>query len=76
VAFRRGAFPEIVADGETGFVVETIEEMARALERVGLISPDACRARVEAQFSASRMAQEYGALYRRVVIAARQRIAA
>jgi glycosyltransferase involved in cell wall biosynthesis len=76
VAFRRGAFPETVAHGETGFVVDTIEEMARALERVGLISPEACRARVEQHFNASRMAREYGALYRRVVIAARQRIAA
>jgi glycosyltransferase involved in cell wall biosynthesis len=69
VAFRRGAFPEVVGEGETGFVVETIEEMAAALEGVRGISPEACRARVEQCFSASRMAKEYEELYRRVLSA-------
>ena len=72
VAFRRGAFPEIVADGETGFVVDTLDEMIAALDEVDGISPDACRARVEAQFSATRMAQEYAELYRRVLLSARE----
>lgn len=73
VAFRRGAFPEIVADGVTGFVVDTVEEMAAALARVDRISPAACRAGVEAHFTAARMGREYAALYQDVVrIAGRQ----
>jgi glycosyltransferase involved in cell wall biosynthesis len=75
VAFRRGAFPEVVADGETGFVVDTIEEMGAALKRVGEISPEACRARVERDFSASRMAQEYEELYKRVLSAGSRAVA-
>jgi glycosyltransferase involved in cell wall biosynthesis len=75
IAFRRGAFPEVVEDGETGFVVETIEEMGAALERVGEISPKACRARVERDFSASRMAQEYEELYKRVLSAGSRAVA-
>jgi glycosyltransferase involved in cell wall biosynthesis len=71
VAFRRGAFPEVVADGETGFIVDSIEEMAEAIAEVDRISPEACRARVERQFSASRMAQEYQELYRRVLRSAK-----
>ena len=39
VAFRSGAFPEVVADGETGFVVDSVEEMAQALRKVDQISP-------------------------------------
>jgi glycosyltransferase involved in cell wall biosynthesis len=66
-ALRRGAFPEIVADGDTGFLVDTIEQMASALEAVDRLSPEKCRARVERHFSASRMAQEYEELYRRVL---------
>jgi glycosyltransferase involved in cell wall biosynthesis len=69
VAFRRGAFSEVVADRQTGFVVETIEEMTAALEAVRGIPPEACRARVERYFSASRMAQQYEELYRRVLSA-------
>jgi glycosyltransferase involved in cell wall biosynthesis len=71
VAFRRGAFPEVVADGQTGFVVDSTDEMAAALDDVNRISPQACRARVERQFSANRMAGEYEALYRRILMVPR-----
>ncbi len=72
IAFRRGAFPEIVADGETGFLVDTVEETIARLGQVDQISPEACRARSEQHFSASRMAQEYEELYRRVLTSARK----
>jgi len=76
VAFRRGAFPEIVADGETGFVVDALDEMAAALGEVERISPQACRERVGRRFSASRMANEYEALYKGELVAAREHAAA
>jgi glycosyltransferase involved in cell wall biosynthesis len=72
VTLRRGAFPEIVADGETGFVVRSIEEMAQALGGLDRISPAACRARVERHFSASRMAQDYQEVYRKVLMSAKR----
>jgi glycosyltransferase involved in cell wall biosynthesis len=72
VAFRRGAFPEVVADGETGFIVGSTAEMAQALGKLDRISPQACRTRVERHFSASRMAQDYQKLYRRVLMAAKE----
>ena len=72
VAFRRGAFPEIVADEETGLVVDTVEEMAAAFGEVNHISPEKCRERVEQYFSAARMAQEYEELYRRVLTSAKE----
>jgi glycosyltransferase involved in cell wall biosynthesis len=72
VAFRRGAFPEIVAHEETGFIVDTPEEMAAALRSIDRISPEKCRARVERHFRASRMAQEYEELYRRMSASAKE----
>lgn len=72
VAFCRGAFPEIVADHESGFVVESMEAMTQALGNVDRISPQACRRRVERHFSASRMAQDYQELYRRVLMSAKE----
>jgi glycosyltransferase involved in cell wall biosynthesis len=66
VAFRRGGIPEIVADGETGFVVDTAAQMAAAVERAGEISPDACRRRVQSHFTAQRMAEDYEQLYARI----------
>lgn len=67
VAFRRGAFAEVVADGVTGFVVDSEEQMVEAIGRVSEINPLECRVRVEREFSAERMADEYEVLYERVI---------
>jgi glycosyltransferase involved in cell wall biosynthesis len=67
IAFRRGGIPEVVAEGETGLLVDTVQEMAAAVKQVGAIDPDTCRSRVEDQFSAQRMADDYEALYGRVI---------
>ena len=63
VALRRGALPEVVADGVTGFVMASAEEMAEAVGRVGQVDPAACRERVERNYSAERMGEEYERLY-------------
>ena len=63
VAFSNGALPEVVADGETGFLVTNVEEMANAISRVDSIQPRQCRTHVEAHFSAARMADDYQRLY-------------
>lgn len=67
VAFKRGAIPEVVSDGETGFVVGDQDDMVAALARVGEISPESCRARVEQRFSAERMTEKYEKLYMEVL---------
>ncbi|HVB96376.1 MAG TPA: glycosyltransferase family 4 protein [Chloroflexota bacterium] len=65
IAFRRGAAPEIISDGTTGFLVDDLEGMIAAVERVSQISPIACRARVEDCFSVERMIDGYLAMYHR-----------
>jgi glycosyltransferase involved in cell wall biosynthesis len=67
IAFRRGALPEVVEDGVTGFLVDTVEEMVAAVRRVGEIPSRSCRERVEREFSAVRMAEDYEKLYNRVL---------
>jgi glycosyltransferase involved in cell wall biosynthesis len=51
IGFRRGAVPEVIADGQTGFVVDTAAEMAAAVERLPAISRASCRAQVERLYS-------------------------
>ncbi len=63
IAFRRGAVPEIVDDGVTGILVDSVEEMAQAVVLAEQIDPAACRARVERHYSAARMVDEYERLY-------------
>jgi len=67
VASRRGALPEVISDGETGFLVDNIDSMAAAIDHLSSIRPEACRARVERNFSAARMTDDYESLYSRVL---------
>ena len=67
LAFSAGAVPEVIADGENGFVVRDVEAMCEAVERCGDIDPGACRRRVERRFSAEAMVAGYEAVYERVL---------
>jgi glycosyltransferase involved in cell wall biosynthesis len=63
IAFRRGALPEVVKDGVTGFLVDNMEEAVAALQHVDHITPSACIAHVQENFSSRRMANDYEHLY-------------
>ncbi len=76
VAFRRGALPEIVEHGHTGFIVDSEEEMAEAVRKVDLISPDVCRETAQERFSVHHMADGYLELYDRMVKGSRATICA
>jgi glycosyltransferase involved in cell wall biosynthesis len=67
LAMARGAAPEVVVDGETGFLTETVEEMVAAVERVDEISPEACRDHVTEHFSADAMVNKTERILERVV---------
>ena len=63
VAFRGGSVEEIVEPGETGFVVESVEEAAAAVARIRTIDRRRCRLSFERRFTAARMAQDYERVY-------------
>ena len=63
VAFRCGSVPEIVEDGATGYLVETVEQAIAAAGRARLLDREAIRARFELRFSATAMARRYLDVY-------------
>lgn len=63
IARSRGSVPEVMIHGETGFIVEDVEDAVRAVERIGSISRRRCREVFEQRFTARRMAQDYLAVY-------------
>lgn len=67
IAMRRGSMPELIDDGVTGFLVDSVDEAIAAVDRIGEIDRTACRRAVEARFSVERMADDYLALYRRIL---------
>jgi glycosyltransferase involved in cell wall biosynthesis len=66
IAFRNGSVPEVIADGVTGFVVDTAEEAAEAVGRVAWLDRPTCRKVFEERFGAARMARDYLDVYRRL----------
>lgn len=66
VAYRSGALPEIVEDGVTGFIVDDVPGMARAIEAAAAIDPERCRQAARERFALERMTGSYLALYRRL----------
>lgn len=67
IAFSRGAVPEIVKNGENGFLVKTIPQMAKAIERIPEISRKKCRQWVEENFTVEKMALGYEKIYQKVI---------
>ena len=59
IAFRAGALPDVVEDGRTGILVDSTEEMADAIKRVGTIDPEVCRETARRRFTIERMAAAY-----------------
>ena len=66
VAFARGAAPEVVTPGVTGFLVNDVDGMVQALGEVDAIDPARCAAEARARFAPARAAAEYLAVYERV----------
>jgi hypothetical protein len=64
LALRRGSVEEVVEDGLTGHIVDSIEEAAVALPRVMALNRRAVRRRFEERFTAKRMASDYLRVYK------------
>jgi len=67
IAFNRGSMPELIDHGVNGFLVDTVDEACAAVDRLGEIDRATVREKVRQRFSVERMADEYIALYRRIL---------
>jgi glycosyltransferase involved in cell wall biosynthesis len=67
IAAPMGAAPELVMDGETGFLRSDVDEMVECVPNLKSISPEACRARVAENFTAETMVSGYEKVFERVV---------
>lgn len=65
IGFKKGSVPEVVRHGKTGFVVDSNEEMVRAIKRLSTIDRRACRKSVEEKFSLKQMADKYEEIYKK-----------
>jgi glycosyltransferase involved in cell wall biosynthesis len=67
IAFNKGAVPEIMVDGKTGFVVDSLDAMIKALDRIDSIDPGECRRHVQTHFSITSTALKYSNVYHKII---------
>ena len=67
IAFRSGSVPEVIDEGETGFIVNDEAEAVQAVKRLKELDRRKVRARFEQRFTARRMAEEYVSHYKTII---------
>jgi glycosyltransferase involved in cell wall biosynthesis len=73
LAWRNGSAPEVVAGQSGGFVVDSLDELAAALDRVSDLDPG--RVRVEERFSAEAMVVGEERIYQQIATKVMKRLA-
>ena len=66
LAWRAGSVPEILKNGRTGYMVNSIEGALAAIEKLRTLDRAGCRAEFERRFTVARMARDYLQVYRRI----------
>ena len=66
-AYRSGAVPELVEPGQTGFIVEALEDAVDAVRQVAQLSRKRCREVFERRFTATRMSHDYVQEFERLI---------
>ena len=69
VAFSGGSVREVIDEGVTGCVVESVDEAVRCVQRMPAWDRARCRAVFEQRFTAERMASDYCRVYERLAFA-------
>jgi glycosyltransferase involved in cell wall biosynthesis len=67
IAYRSGSVTEVVDEGHTGFVVDSIDEAVHAVGKLDQLDRTAVRRRFERRFTAEHMADGYERVYRNLV---------
>jgi glycosyltransferase involved in cell wall biosynthesis len=67
IAYRRGAMPELIKNGETGYLVENEDEMVAMTSKTKNLDRERCRAWVAEHFSMDQMVTGYERLYEAAV---------
>jgi glycosyltransferase involved in cell wall biosynthesis len=66
IAFRRGSVPEVLKDGTSGFIVDTVEQAVGAVQRLARVDRSKVRDEFERQFTAEHMARNYIGIYHKL----------
>src|SRR5260221_1902843 len=67
IAFNSGSVPEVIDDGKSGFIVNSVDEAIRAVEKLHLLPKRNARNCFEERFTVERMARNYIEIYQKMI---------
>ena len=67
IAWNCGSVPEVIEHEKTGFIVNSLEEAVKAVEKVEKIDRKICRRTFEERFTAKKMAENYVKVYQQIL---------
>jgi glycosyltransferase involved in cell wall biosynthesis len=67
IAFNKGAMPELILDGKTGFLVNTTDDAVEAVNNIKSINRKYCREFAASKFSRQKMIEGYLEVYKKIL---------
>lgn len=67
IGLARGSLPEIIIDGQVGFLCQSVDEMIKRVADINKIKRSDCRLHVEQNFTSERMAENYLKAYQKLL---------
>ncbi len=67
IAFNSGSVPEVIDDGKSGFIVNSVDEAIRAVEKLHLLPKRNARNCFEERFTVERMTRNYIEIYQKMI---------
>jgi glycosyltransferase involved in cell wall biosynthesis len=67
IAFNKGSMPEIIIDGQNGFLVQDVAEAIAVVDKISSLDRSKCREHVQAKFSQDRMVADYIKVYEQIL---------
>lgn len=67
IAFNNGSAPEVIENGKTGFLVDTVDDMADNIQKIDILNRQDCRQFAQDHFSIDQMTKGYEEAYQTVI---------
>lgn len=74
IAFNKGSIPEVIKDGKSGYVVNSVSEMINAVKNIEKIDRAFCREYAIKNFSVKRMTDGYESLYYNILYSLKEKV--
>jgi glycosyltransferase involved in cell wall biosynthesis len=68
IAFNKGSMPELIINGQSGFLVNTIEEAVEEVNNINSIDRKYCREYADLKFSRQKMIEGYLDVYKKILL--------